>query len=60
MAGVFYVLTGATYVFGQAFVLGKLVVNGDAAATANNILAHQSFFQWAFTADLISVACSRG
>jgi len=58
MAGVFYVLTGATYVFGQAFILGKLVVNGDAPATANNILAHQPFFQLAFTADLISVACS--
>jgi hypothetical protein len=58
MAGIFYVLTGATYVFGQAFILGKLVVQGDAAATANNILAHQPFFQLGFTADLISVACS--
>jgi hypothetical protein len=58
MAGIFYVLTGAMYVFGQAFILGKLVVHGDAAATANNILARQPFFQLGFTADLISVACS--
>ena len=58
MAGVFYVLTGATYAVGQAFILDKLVVHGDAAATANNILAHQPFFQLGFTADLISVAFS--
>ena len=58
MAGIFYVLTGATYVLGQAFILGKIVVDGNAAATANNILAHRSFFQLGFTADLISVVCS--
>jgi Domain of unknown function (DUF4386) len=58
MAGMFYVLTGATYVLGQTFVLGKVVVDGNAAATANNILAHRSFFQLGFTADLISVVCS--
>jgi hypothetical protein len=58
MAGIFYVLTGATYVLGQAFILGKIVVDGNAAATANNILAHRSFFQLGFTADLVSVACS--
>jgi hypothetical protein len=58
MAGIFYVLTGATYVLGQAFILGKIVVDGNAAATAKNILAHRSFFQLGFTADLISVVCS--
>jgi Domain of unknown function (DUF4386) len=46
MAGVFYVLTAVTSVFGQSFVLGKLVVKGDATATAQNILAHQTFFGW--------------
>jgi hypothetical protein len=58
MAGVFYVLTAATSVFGQFFVLGKLVVQDDAAATATNILAHQPFFRLGFAALLISVACS--
>ena len=58
MAGVFYLLAGATYGIGQIFVLGKLVVRGDAAATANNILAHQPLFQLAFAAGIISVACS--
>ncbi len=58
IAGVCYVLTAATSVFGQFFVLGKLVVQGDAAATANNILAHQPFFRLGFVALLISVAFS--
>jgi hypothetical protein len=50
MAGVFYVLTAVTSVFGQFYVLGKLVVQGDAAATATNILAHQPFFRLGFAA----------
>jgi len=58
MAGIFYVLTSLTAVFGEVFVLGKLVVHGDAAATANNILAHQSFFRLGFAAELVSVALS--
>jgi hypothetical protein len=58
MAGVFYVLTSLTAVFGEFFVLGRLVVHGDAAATANNILAHQPLFRLGFAAELISVACS--
>jgi Domain of unknown function (DUF4386) len=43
MAGVFYVLTAVTSVFGQFFTLGKLVVQGNAAATATNILAPAFF-----------------
>jgi hypothetical protein len=58
MAGVFYMLTSTAYVLGQTFILGKLVVHGNAAATANNILAHQPLLRSAFAADLISVACS--
>jgi Domain of unknown function (DUF4386) len=50
MAGVFYVLTAVTSVFGQFYVLGKLVVQGDAPATATNILAHQPFFRLDFAA----------
>ena len=37
MAGLFYVLTAGTSVIGQMFVLSKLVVEGDAAATAAHI-----------------------
>ena len=58
MAGVFYVLTAVTSVFGQSFMLGKLVVKGDAVATAQNILAHQVFFRLGFASLIISVAFS--
>jgi len=58
MAGVFYVLAGATYIFGEVFVLGKLVVQQDAAVTANNILMRQPLFRVGFAAAIISVACS--
>jgi hypothetical protein len=57
MAGVLYVLSSLAYGFGELFVLGKLVVQGDAAATANNILAHQPLFRLGFAAAIIATAC---
>jgi len=55
-AGVFYLLTFLAA--GVAtFVHGRLVVSGDAAATAANILAHEPLFRLGFAADLIVVAC---
>jgi hypothetical protein len=57
MTGVFYVLTGSTSVFAEFVVLGRLVVTGDATATATNILAHKSLFWLGFTSALIAVAC---
>jgi len=55
MAGLCYVLmlpTGGV----AMFVRGRFVVKGDAAATASNILAHESFFRLAFAGDLLVVA----
>ena len=44
-------------VFAQGFVSERLIVFSDAAATANNILAHQGLFQLGFTVYLIEMVC---
>ena len=55
IAGGLY-LSGVLNLFAGA-VLGSLIVNGDAVATAHNILAHETLYRLAFAADLITVPC---
>lgn len=56
MAGLFYLLTFLTG--GFALVAGRgLVVSGDAAATAANIVALESSFWLSFASDLLVTAC---
>jgi hypothetical protein len=44
MAGVCQLLEALTATFGQVIVRDRLVVAGDAAATAANILGHEPLF----------------
>jgi hypothetical protein len=57
IAGVLYLLAMLTGIFAQGFVSGSLVVDGEATATATNILTHRGLFQLGFAVYLIEMAC---
>ena len=54
VAGLLSLLVVLTGMFVIIFVPGRLFVRGDSAATASNILAHQSLFQTYIVVGLIS------
>ena len=56
ITGVVYLFYFLTAVGGELFLKG-LFVDGDAAATANNILAHQPLFRLGLATGLIATAC---
>ena len=56
MAGACQLLEAITATFGQVIVLGRLVVAGNAAATAANILGHERLFWLGFASSLLGVA----
>jgi hypothetical protein len=57
MAGVFQLLEAITSACPGVFILDRLVVPGNAAATAANILGHERLFWLGFASLLIGVAC---
>lgn len=52
-AGVFYLIIIFFGLFGEVFVRASLISPGDAAATANNIMAAEGLFRFGFLADSI-------
>jgi hypothetical protein len=57
IAGLFYLLIIIAGAFAEAFVRNKLVVYGDATATANNIMHSEFLWKIGITADLIMQVC---
>jgi hypothetical protein len=54
-AGLLYLINAACGLWAEVFVRGKVIVSGDAAATAANILANQTMYRSGFAADLVSM-----
>jgi hypothetical protein len=54
VAGLMYLLMGITAPFGLMYVPSKLIVRGNATATADNILGSQSLFRLGIASELIS------
>src|ERR1700675_4520804 len=56
MAGVCQLMEAVTAAFGEVIIPGKLVVSGNAAATAANILGHERLFWLGFSSSLLGGA----
>jgi hypothetical protein len=55
-AGLLYVLMSVFGFFAMGYVPGKIIVHGDAAATASNIAAHETLFRLGIAGQLIGQA----
>src|ERR1035438_9586626 len=55
-AGLLYVLTSIVGFFAMGYVPDKLIVHGNAAATVNNIAAHEMLFRFGIAGQLIGQA----
>lgn len=58
IAGVLYLIIIVGGIFAEMFVRERLVVHRDPAATAANILAHETLFRFGFAAHLIILLCA--
>jgi len=57
LAGLLYLMVIVFGFFAEIGARQRLIVANDAAATAANILAHESLFRWGFASDLIAGLC---
>jgi hypothetical protein len=57
LAGALLLITMVAGSFAQGFIGGSLIVAGDAARTATNILTHEPLYRLGFAVYLIEMAC---
>jgi hypothetical protein len=58
VAGVFYLIITAFALFAYLYVRGRVVVPGDMAQTATNLLAHEQLYRVGFSAAVVVVLCN--
>ena len=58
IGGILYLYIIVAGMFGEVFVRDKLVVSGDATATANNIIASQLLWRISIAGELLMLVCS--
>jgi hypothetical protein len=58
IAGLLYLIVIVGGIFAEIFVRGRLVVHGDAAATAHNIVTHELLYRLGFGAEIFYCACN--
>ena len=56
VVGFGYLLAMATAIFGESYVRGSLIVNGDAMRTAQNIAEHRLLFRLGIAGELLTFA----
>ncbi len=57
LAGLFEALEGLTFTYGQVVILNKIIVHGDASATAANILTQEKLFRLGFASCIFGIGC---
>jgi len=57
ICGVLYLIGAAAGLFSEGYVRGSLLVSGDAAATAHNILASEQLYRLGGAAQLVAICC---
>jgi len=58
IGGVLYLIIIIVGLFGEAFVRDRLIVSGDAAATAANIMLHESLWRFHIATELFLLICA--